>query len=200
MVRRNTGREVILELPQDGQSTILGFDVSSSTIGWGLIARERPLRLLAHGHYRPPPSKHPFHHRLSESYDFIAGLCRRFNPDIVAVEEIALFVKGRSSARTITTLAFFNGAVSLSAFRELGGDPEKLRLYPVGRIRKLIKQACALQATPKKDEIPDLVRSSLDARFTSVTKRGSDEPAVQTNDEADGIAVAWACALDPEIA
>lgn len=193
MARRNEGRTIVLaglQPPRSGD-LVLGFDVSSSTIGWGLVASEGPI-LVAHGHYRPPTSKHSLHHRLSASYDFAKDLCERFSPTVAAVEEIALFIKGKSSARTITTLAFFNGAVALAAYRALGG----VRLYPVSTIRKTIKKSLGLKGTPRKEEIPSIIREHLEPGFAHVPKRGSDEPAVQTNDEADGIAVAWSCALE----
>jgi Holliday junction resolvasome RuvABC endonuclease subunit len=193
--RRNAGRELILvpahaDLPG---LRVLGFDCSSKTVGWGLVRRKgQRLALDAHGHIRPLPSAHGLMTRLSRLYDSVAQLCERLSPQLIAVEDIALFMKGGgSTARTITTLAVFNRVVALAAFRHAG----RIRFYPVQSVRKLVRQASGLKGTIGKDDMPAVIRAYLEPRFSDVEKRGGGM-AEQTLDEADGIAAAWACAHD----
>jgi len=173
--------------------TILGLDCSSSTIGWGLIGYkpDKTFALLAHGHIKPLDSKHDFMKRLSNVFDSISALCEEFKPSVVAVEDILMYVRGSSSARTITILAAFNRVAALAAFRCVG----KLHLYDVHNIRKIIKIAYNLKHTPDKEQMPDLIRTYLEPQFSDILKPKGGV-ADTTRDEADGIAVAWAYALD----
>ena len=193
---RNAGREIILGTPVaevPDSCKVIGFDCSSKTVGWGLVRFNKHHAILtAHGHIRPLPSKHNLMVRLSDLYDRVDELCRRMMPDIAAVEDIALFMKGGgSTAKTITTLAVFNRIVSLAAFRRTGD----LRYYPVQSVRKLVRQAALRKKVIGKNEMPAVIRARLEPGFVDVEKRGGGT-AEQTFDEADGIAVAWACAYD----
>lgn len=196
---RNAGREVLIdpglmrgtmtnENPDDIR--VLGFDCSSKTVGWGFVIKDAKnvLHLSAYGHIRPLPSKHDLMTRLSDLFDRISDLCRRLNPHVIAVEDIALFMKGgRSTAQTITTLAAFNRVVALAAFRYTG----LIEFYSVQSIRKLVRQAAARKKVIGKGEMPAVIATYLDFRFADVKKRGGGR-AEQTFDEADGIAAAWA--------
>lgn len=198
MAVRNAGRECFLASPNKDLSgtRVLGFDCSSKTVGWGLVRRDDGgcLALDAHGHIRPLPSKHDLMLRLSDLYDRVTRLCRRLDPHVIAVEDIALFMKGGgSTAKTITTLAVFNRVVALAAYRHAG----VLRFYPVQSVRKLVRQSAGRRRVIGKDEMPSMIRSHLEPRFSDVEKRGGG-PAEQTFDEADGVAVAWACIHEEE--
>jgi len=193
---RSAGREIMLGTPMaevPGSLKVIGFDCSSKTVGWGLVRFSKEHAILtAHGHIRPLPSGHDLMARLSDLYDKVEDLCRRLDPDMAAVEDIALFMKGGgSTAKTITTLAVFNRTVALAAFRHTG----RLRFYPVQSVRRLVKEAAARRKTIGKDEMPAVIRTDLEPGFADVEKRGGGT-AEQTFDEADGIAVAWACAHD----
>lgn len=193
---RSAGREIILD-PQSVRTAmplrVLGFDCSSRTVGWGFVVVdfENAFRLAAQGHIRPLGTKQNLMVRLSDLFDRVSELCRRLDPHAVAIEDIALFMKGGgSTARTITTLAAFNRVVALAAFREVG----LVEFYPVQSIRKLVRQAAAEKRTIGKDEMPAVITAHLDSRFTDVKKRDGGR-AEQTLDEADGVAAAWAHAF-----
>jgi len=191
LVPKKRGRAIIKWRPYDWSSTaILGIDCSSSVIGWGLID-PNGYRLLAHGHFKPLNSKHLLLERLNDVYDFMTNLCDQLRPRTVVIEEIAFFMKGRSSARTITTLAVFNRTAALAAFRCTGD----VQFSTVGSIRKHIRKYAELDRTPDKEEMPDLVRDHLDHTFIDVPKRGGGR-GVPTFDEADGISVAWAHVIE----
>jgi len=194
MMARNTGRRIDLRKTASAGQRVLGLDVSSQTVGWGLVGTgigRKPV-LLAHGHIRPLPAAKGLMKRLDSLYDDIRYLCGNLSPDVVAVEDCALFMHGRkSNARTMMTLAVFNRVVSLAAYREVG----RVLFYPVSSIRKAVRMASVLDHTPRKEEIPGIIRRCLDSKFSDVEKRGGGT-AVQTYDEADGIATAWCAALD----
>ena len=186
MTKRNIGREIIIRTTKE--PTVLGFDVSSKTVGWGLVTKDN---LIAYGHIRPLPSKHEIIKRLSDLFDNIYNLSIKLHPNIVSIEDITLYMSGRSTAKTTTILSAFNRVVGVAAYKAIGD----VRLYPVSTIRKIIKQSISLNHTIAKDEMPDIIIKYLEKDFSDVIKRGGGR-AVQTYDEADGIAVAWACAKD----
>lgn len=196
MVRkRASGRTMMLRQTDTGWFTVLGLDCSSSTIGWGLIGRhsDGTLALMSHGHIKPLPSKCGFMERLNDVFDRISALCATFKPDAVAVEDIIQHISGGSSmAQTITILAAFNRVAALAAWREIGN----VAFYPVATIRKIIRQNVGRKAKIGKEEMPAIVRAHLEPQFSDVPKTRGEGPAETTCDEADGIAVAWACAID----
>ncbi len=184
--KRNVGRSVILS--ETLEPTVLGFDVSSKAVGWGVMTKDK---LIAYGHIRPLGSKFSIVERLSDLFNSVSELSNKFNPTIVAVEEITLFMAGKSTAKTITILAAFNRLVAVAAYRVV----KNVKFYPVSTIRKVIKNSIGLKYTISKDEMPDIILRYLEKDFSDVIKRGGGR-AIQTYDEADGIAVAWACAKE----
>jgi Holliday junction resolvasome RuvABC endonuclease subunit len=176
----------------EAEIRVLGLDCSSSTIGWGLVALGDEPHLLAYGHIKPLDSKHGLIERLDGVYETIKTLCEEFEPTHISVEDILLFMKGKSQARTITILAAFNRVVALSAYRNSNA---KVVFYPSQTIRKIIKDACEFPKRIKKEEMPDLIISKLEPTFKVIINRKGNE-AEETYDEADGIAAAWACVLE----
>jgi Holliday junction resolvasome RuvABC endonuclease subunit len=197
-VAKKRPKERLIKIPRRRYKTakvkILGLDCSSSTVGWGLvtITKNKPT-LVAYGHLKPLNSKHPLIDRLDNVYERIGGLCEMFDPSFIAVEDILLFMKGRSGAKTITTLAVFNRIMALSAHKH---SDAKLKFYPVQTIRKLIKNAHdGITVKIAKTDLPDIIRTELEPSFENVyNTKGAI--ADETYDEGDGIATAWACALD----
>lgn len=179
------------------EPTVLGLDCSSATIGWGLITISNPPKLISHGHIKPLDSKHPEIERLDDVYNTICKLCDLLKPSIVSVEDIFLFMKGKSQARTITLLTAFNRVISLAAHQKVG----KVKFYNVHEIRKIIKNAYNIESDIGKEEMPNFIREHLETNFVDI-KNKKNEQAKETCDEADGIAAAWCyllCELNPEL-
>jgi Holliday junction resolvasome RuvABC endonuclease subunit len=172
---------------------ILGFDCSSSTVGWGLVGvNGKEINLLSYGHFKPLKSTYDLIYRLDNLYDSVSELCNKLKPTDIAVEEIVKFMPGLSKSSTIITLAVFNRVLALSAYRE---NKINVNFYPVSTIRKLIKDKNFLSETIKKEEMPEVVSKYLSNAFKgSINKKGN--VSVETGDEADGIAVAWARAIE----
>lgn len=177
------GKGRIIKLQNyDGQKT-LGLDCSSSTIGWGLITDD--LLLSAHGHIKPIKSQHILQ-RLNGVFDSIFNLCELLNPTHVVVEDIFIFMKGKSQAQTITILAAFNRVAALAAYRHTNN----VSFYSVHDIRKTIKEHYKLERRIEKEDIPGLVKQYFVGFSDIINKKGN--VAVETFDETDGIAAAWA--------
>lgn len=179
--------------------TILGIDCSSSTIGWAYIGVENnKIMLLDHGHIKPLSKDFPLMERLDSASKDIANLCERFNPDSTIIEEIAQFMKGKTSANTIITLAVFNRAVALQLYRSTKKNP--LFLLPIS-IRTRIKRFLGREQQIEKEEIPTILQDYFGKSFFKVVgykQRGKNkgQPIVETYDEADAVAAAWAGVIE----
>jgi Holliday junction resolvasome RuvABC endonuclease subunit len=173
--------------------TVLGLDCSTATIGWGLLTLENEPKLISFGHIKPMESKSgSLIERLNSTFNRITALCEQLSPDLVAVEEIKKFMKGMSSAQTITILAGFNRVISLAAYK----ISNNLKYYDESEVRKIIKNEY-LRKSDKigKEDMPDLIRRFLWNDFQGpLNTKG--ETAIETYDEADGVSVGWSCALD----
>lgn len=176
--------------------TILGIDCSSSTIGWAYMGVDgSEIKLLDHGHIKPP-KKDTGHliERLHWVSKEAAMLCDKYKPDFTIVEEISQFMKGRTSANTIITLAVFNRAVSLALYRSTNKVP--LFLLPIS-IRTRIKRFLGREEQIEKEQIPAILQEYFGKSFFKVVgykQRGKNkgQPIVETYDEADAVAAAWA--------
>ncbi|MDY4517778.1 MAG: crossover junction endodeoxyribonuclease RuvC [Candidatus Spyradocola sp.] len=77
--------------------TILGIDPGLATMGWGAISYDgvKP-KILDYGALITPPDM-PMPQRLMSLYDGVEELCRRFDPDDIAMEEL-FFCKNVTTA------------------------------------------------------------------------------------------------------
>lgn len=180
--------------------TILGIDCSSSTIGWAFLGVEdEKIQIIEHGHIKPPTRDgYSLVKRLDIVMASIAELCERLRPDYSIVEEIIQHMEGRTSANTIIVLAAFNKTVSVQILRSTGQEP--IFLLPIS-IRTRIKKF--LQRTEKidKEEIPNILQEYFGKTFFKVVgykQRGKNkgQPIVETYDEADAVAAAWAGVIE----
>lgn len=172
---------------------VLGLDCSSSMVGWGLIGikEDNPI-LLAYGHVKPLDSKNSLLERLNDVCDKLMDICNDILPTEVAIEDIILYMKGRSQASTVVILASFNRVVATVIHREFKVD---VFFQSVQAIRKQIKQSLKLKETIKKEDMPFIIKEHLCPIF-EFTMNKNNEIADVTRDEADGIAVAWSKVLE----
>lgn len=171
--------------------TVLGLDCSSSTIGWGVISIENNnICLLGNGYFKPPNSKNYELMRLQSTWKYIIDLCQEFNPNCVSVEDIFIFMKGKSQARTITVLTAFNRVASLAAYQ----ITNNVSFYSVHQVRSIIKEYYNIKGVIQKKDMPNIIRSFLSPNFSNIINRNGNI-SIETYDEADGIAVSWAKVL-----
>jgi len=161
---------------------VMGFDVSSSTIGWGLfnIDKKNNIKLLTSGFFKPAKNGNLFEN-LRALQEEINQLLKQHSPDQVSIEDIVQFLPRQSSANTIIKLAIYNRIVGLTVFNYLGKPPE---LCSVLAIRHGLKQTKDL---PTKDQIPALVESLLKIKIPKQLKK-TGSLKEEFYDQADGIA------------
>ena len=194
----NKGRMIVNQ--QAFGYTVLGLDCSSSTVGWGIV--DEHLNLITYGHFKPLDSKHTEIERLDDVYCSINEICNLFKPNNIAIEDILLFMKGKSKARTTTLLSAINRVAALSTYHYIKKD---INFYPVQTIRKLLKKITK-QTSGKidKKEIPNIINDYVYDNFLKEAlykkkRNGELELRDEMFDEADGIAVALAYVLEREI-
>jgi len=163
---------------------IMGFDCSSSTVGWGVIEYDDQFNILniKSGWFKPTKIGTVF-----EKLDFVRtkvnDLLQQHQPDQIAIEDIVKFMAGKSSAQTIITLSVFNRTIGMACYDFSGKSPD---LLSVMTIRHKIKSG---KTIPKKDEVPEALEKILSIKFNwTLNKNGKIKE--ESYDEADGLAVA----------
>lgn len=172
----------------DGYKIVLGLDVSSSTIGWGALTINSDNKISLMGaNYIKPIKNENIIESLAHTRNAIQELFNMIKPDYIGIEDIILFMKGHSTATTITTLASFNRMVALCAFDYLNESPA---LFNVMAIRHGLKTSKIL---PQKEDMPKLVAKHLNVKFPYIykikKKSKKKEIAIESFDVADGISV-----------
>lgn len=166
---------------------VMGLDASTTTIGLSILSYEDGYIdvTLQHVEHFKPPKKGDIFQRLAVTRKFIFDRLEKFKPDDVVLEDIILFMKGHSTAKTISSLAILNRTVGLSVYDKFGQSPHLLNVM---KIRHAIKDGTKL---PGKEEMPELVAKILNIKFPFIlNKKGAI--AVENYDRADSIAVALA--------
>jgi Holliday junction resolvasome RuvABC endonuclease subunit len=165
---------------------ILGLDISSSTVGWSLVEYDDKSEiLLEYGHIKPPKSKKgSLAFRAADYFDTIKDFLKKKDPDFVAIEAYASrFPKGRSTARTIITLSFFNEITSVACLKALNVEPES---YAVVTIRSCLSKLAKTKIS-SKEEAFEYVKTYF-SNF-KVRDNRAGNLAKECLDEADAIAV-----------
>jgi Holliday junction resolvasome RuvABC endonuclease subunit len=167
---------------------ILGFDVSSTTVGWCLLEKlpGRSPILIKHGYFKPPKTGTTIQ-RLDLFKKQIQNILNTYKPDVVGIEDIIKFMAHRSSAQTIIMLGVYNRIAGLTTYEFLGKEPIYL---PVMTIRSKLKNTKKL---PKKEDMPDLVGHHLNMPYPYILKKGKQ--IKENNDVADATAVALTVAF-----
>ena len=165
--------------------TILGWDCSSSTIGYGVLQWDEltnEIHLVKMDYFKPIKTG-PIIDRIADTRDKVMQIIEEACPQFIAIEEIIQFMAGKSTAKTIIALTTFNRMIGLTCYDYLGHSP---KMCNVMSIRHGLKLTSAL---PSKEDIPDLVAHHLGISFPyEYGKRG--KLLVENGDKADGCAVA----------
>ena len=159
--------------------TILGLDISTTTIGIAVLTRSKKRVKLKHVEFYKPPKNGDLFERLFETKKAILKVVNEYNPDHVVIEDITQYMANKSGAKTIIALAVFNRMI-----------------MNVNTIRKLIKTG---DARLSKEEIPEAVAKHLNIDFPyEFNKKG--KIAVESYDKADAIGAALAFCRDDKLA
>ena len=163
---------------------ILGLDISSTTVGWGLLELNDSgkIKYLDSG-YIKPSKKGEIFEKLFDLQIKIKDLLMKTDPDSIAIEEISKFFPKKSTAQTIITLAVYNRMIGLECFHYLMKSPELCNVMSIRHKLKLTKDL------PKKEEMMEICEHHLNFTFPrQYNKKG--EIKTECYDETDGICVA----------
>lgn len=165
--------------------TVLGFDVSSSCIGYCHLQINEvtgDIKFIFCDYLKP--IKHgTIIERIVHTRDKIKKIIENIKPDYIGIEDIIQFMKGYSTAKTIIMLTTFNRMIGLAAYDYLGKVPE---LFSVMTIRHGLKINKIL---PKKEDMPELVAKHLKITFP-YEKNSKNKIKIENYDKADATAVA----------
>ena len=142
--------------------TILGIDPGLATMGWGAISYDgvKP-KILDYGALITPPDM-PMPQRLMSLYDGVEELCRRFDPDDIAMEEL-FFCKNVTTAIAVGEA---RGA-ALVAMRKHTNNlfeytPMQIKQAVTGygkadkkQVQQMVKLLLNLPAIPRPDDAAD---------------------------------------------
>jgi Holliday junction resolvasome RuvABC endonuclease subunit len=169
--------------------TILGFDVSSTTIGWCALNWDESTNAITFvkADYFKPIKDGSIVERILNTRNKIKDVIAATQPDYIGIEDIIQFMAGKSTAQTIIMLTTFNRMTCLTAYDYLNKEPA---LFNVMSIRHGLKIGKDL---PKKEDIPELVAQHLGITFPyerSTKGKNKGKIKIESYDMADGVAVA----------
>lgn len=171
---------------------IISLDASTTTIALSVFDFTSIDDVeLVHYEYYKPNKKIDLFFRLNEVRNYIIENIKKYKPDQVILEDIILFMKGHSTAATVSSLAVLNRTVGLAILNELDKLPILLNVM---KIRHSIKVGKIL---PPKEDIPELVASILKIKFPWEFDKKA-KPKVENYDIADSMAVGLAYIKDIE--
>jgi len=161
---------------------ILGFDISSSCIGWCVLEIDDVNIKFIKCDNLKPTKNGSILDKLVDTKIKIQKIIDQEKPDYIGIEDLIKFMP-KSTATTVVTLASFNRMIGLISYEYLNSHPG---LFNVMSIRHALKLNKIL---PKKEEMPDLVAKHLGIKFPYIKdKKGKIKS--ESLDMADGIAVA----------
>lgn len=166
---------------------VIGLDISSSTVGWAILAyNESGYKLEEYGHIKPLKSnKGSLSVRAADYLDKITNFLSKKSPDSVAIEAYAnKFSRGRSTARTIIVLSVFNEITSVGSIKAVDIEPSR---YAVVTIRSILSKIAGRKIS-SKEEAFDFILNNFDNFNLRKKKTGNIKD--ECFDEADAIAVA----------
>jgi hypothetical protein len=196
-------------IKNDELNVCIGFDVSSSTVGFGVLyIKNDEIVKVDYSYYKPEDKKEDPLKSIVALYDFVEEKLNNIKKQAIdyntnskvnmhaCVEDFLLFMEGQSSARTITVLSVYNRTVCLAINRVLGVNP---LLLPVATIRSSLKKMSGQSNRVDKDHVPEVVekiinlhrKANLPWKFRWITNRNNN-PIKECYDMADGLAAGLA--------
>jgi Holliday junction resolvasome RuvABC endonuclease subunit len=175
---------------------ILGLDISTSSTGWAVLDAEGTL--IEQSYIRLDKIKNTME-KATEVADVLAKIKEKYKIESIFIEEnLQMFRPGLSSAKTLITLARFNGMVTLLSYKILNIEPEFLN---VNSARKLVglKIDRKDKTRTTKEKVLDWVDKELNQSFNWPKKTLKSGPRKGTEiyengcyDMADSYVIAMA--------
>ena len=177
----------------------LGLDVSTSIIGWCILDQDEVLVEI--GHIPLVKIKSSFK-KAHEALNALLDINMRHEIRDVAIEEnLQAFRPGFSSARTLMTLARFNGVISFLAEQIFVNEPS---YFNVNVARKMVGLKIISKkkgGPPVKEQVLTWAKQQLPQDeaiwpvkiLQSGPRKGQSIPAPGCYDRADAYVIALAC-------
>ena len=157
---------------------IVGIDPGLATIGYGVIKVKNGLKCLDYGVIETPPLLLK-EKRLRKIYLEVSKLLKKYNPKILAVENVYFF----KNAKTITSVSKAKGVILLAAakkkikIQEIPPPQVKMIVCGYGRaekkqIEKKVKRILKLKEIPKPDDAADALAIAICCSKLKKSTRG----------------------------
>jgi crossover junction endodeoxyribonuclease RuvC len=147
---------------------ILGIDPGLATIGFGLVMKNGDkYRAIEYGAITTAP-KQMIEKRLSDIYDDMIAILKKFKPDCMAIEELFF----NNNTTTAIDVAMARGVILLAA-KQCGVDiyeytPLEVKSSVVGygraekqQVQYMVRLMLGLNETPKPDDTADALALAL---------------------------------------
>lgn len=146
---------------------ILGIDPGTAATGFGVIKKNRELKLIEFGCIKTPTSLTTAE-RLKELHNQLSKLIKKHKPDIMAVEDIFFF----KNLKTAIKVSQARGVILLSAAKskisvfECTPLQVKQAITGYGRaekiqVQKMVKMLFNLKEIPKPDDAADALAAAI---------------------------------------
>lgn len=146
---------------------IMGIDPGLAIVGYGIIRVKNGLKCLDYGVIETSPSLLK-EERLKRIYLETSKLLKKYNPKILAVENVYFF----KNAKTITSVSEAKGVILLAAakkkikIQEIPPPQVKMIVCGYGRaekkqIEKKVKRILKLKELPKPDDAADALAIAI---------------------------------------
>jgi len=149
---------------------VLGLDVSTSIVGWCLLALESSEISLG---YLPLSNSGDVYSKALGVRKLIQELGQKYNIQATYVEEdLQRFRRGMSSARTLATLTRFNGVVCQICFEELLLRPTHVNVNTARKLAE-IRYDRKDKSRTTKEKVFEKVQEAIDIDWpTRILSRG----------------------------
>lgn len=157
---------------------ILGIDPGTATTGYGIIKKERDKLFCLDNGCILTSSKEIFEKRLEKIYNETEKLIKKWNPDIMAIENLFFFKNEKTAfsvgqARGVIILAGIKGHLEIFEPTPL---EVKQAVSGYGRadktqIQKMVKLLLNLKDIPKPDDAADALAVAITCANTSRERR-----------------------------
>ncbi len=169
---------------------VVGFDVSSSNVGYSVFEYDKDnIKLIDYGVIKPLKKVNVLV-SLLDLKTKVLEILNKHNPDDIAIEEIIQFMKGKSTAKTIITLASFNRMIGLCSMEFLKKEPKMLNVLTIRSKLKVNGKR------PAKEEVPAAIEHHLNIKFPWIMKKSRKTKTMEINEQSydlsDGIAAGLA--------
>ncbi len=149
-------------------SLILGLDVSTSCTGWCVVNREGTLVDIGS---IPLSKQKSVYKKAQEVSNILCDIMISHDISNVYIEEnLQSFRRGFSSAQTLSTLARFNGIVSLLSYQQFNIEPIHINVNAARKCLGIKIVTKKKGGAPTKEQIVAWASSELGPDYTWPTK------------------------------